>query len=484
MCPVISSSTIRSRTDRLRERGAALIEMAFVLPVLITCFVGVIEIGQWITESERITKTVNQLSAVLYTLRPSDLQAGGTANTVIGEAIRQSQTLARPFRAPTITVRYCQRRGGGVTSPMEEIYFGATTPRITGCGDGPACQAGLLTQSGYGAYVQAYACQKFQPAVTPRFFKEGGAKADTMSSNGGSDILITQVAFIPLNDTNQTALIKKAGGVSIDAETGTVTNNPIIVTPPACGGAGQPACPVVTTCGGAGQPACTTCGGTGQPACNPTVNCGGAGQPSCNANNPTDCQATGGTWSGGSCSYTCGGPDQSACNVSACPTGYQPANGGNYCYINPSCTPGAPGCTTPCPSPSVLKNGGCQIPNNCTGNEFVDGNTGKCVQSCPAASLCPSGLRDASNCNCLPSPTCTSPEVNVGGKCTVVCGYGMEPKASGCGPICTNAGEYFSQGSCTKTCPNDTTATGSACLKKCNPDTEILGPNNVCIPKY
>ncbi len=196
----------------LRERGAAVVEMAILLPVLVICFWGVAEIGQYVMMSERMTKTVNQLSAVLYTLRPSDLQASGpfgssSANNVIGAAIREAQTLARPFRAPTITVRYCQRRQSD--GAIEQIYFGKTVPQIAGCSDGPGCQDTALTQKGYGAYVQVYSCQKFQSALTPYYFK-----------NVNSDVaMVKQVAFIPLTDTNQTALIKKAGGVSIDDNT-------------------------------------------------------------------------------------------------------------------------------------------------------------------------------------------------------------------------------------------------------------------------
>lgn len=180
--------------------------MAFVLPVLILCFLGLVELGQYLMLSERVTKTSNQMAAILYSLNASQLQAGNDANNVMKVALRQGQSLARPFHAPTIVIRYCQRDSVDAGA-MREIYKAYTDPVIDGCGEGPTCQATAVTQNGFGAFVQTYACQVFRPAVTPRYLTRGA--------------VISQTSFIPLASTNQTALIEAAHGTTVPAESQT-----------------------------------------------------------------------------------------------------------------------------------------------------------------------------------------------------------------------------------------------------------------------
>ncbi len=191
--------------SRSAKRGAALVEMAILLPVLILCFVGVVELGQYLMLAERVTKTSNQLAAVLYTMQSNDLQAGGGPNGVVAATMEQAKTLARPFHGIMLSVRYCQRDLSGANAgTMREIYKGLTSPVPAECGDGPPCQTTSTTQNGFGAFVQTYACQTFHPAIAPRFLTTG--------------LTVHQTSIIPLVASNQTTLLEEAHGVEIAIE--------------------------------------------------------------------------------------------------------------------------------------------------------------------------------------------------------------------------------------------------------------------------
>ena len=175
---------VKQNGQQEKRRGSTVVEMAVMLPVLILLFVGMVEFGQFILMRERINKVTNQLTGVLYNMKIQDVSDDAVLSTVMDQA----KIIASPLPEPTVTVRFCKWKDGRLCRINRQTRAGVST---VACGDeGPKCSV-EATQSGYGSFVQVYACSTFRPLLT------GGA-----FSIFKQQIPIKSLSYLPLSDAN------------------------------------------------------------------------------------------------------------------------------------------------------------------------------------------------------------------------------------------------------------------------------------------
>jgi hypothetical protein len=188
----VTYCTIQSLRSQFR-RGAALVEMAFMLPVLIILLIGMVEFGQFILTRERVNKVTNQLAGALYTLSSTD---EARDENLINLVIDQARILAFPLREPTVSVRFCRWKPDEAGNPVLYRVWKNPPQGAAGtvCGtEGPACSV-EATREGFGEFVQVYACSTYQPVFFGKFL-------EIFTRN----IPLQNLSYLPLRDTNLVA---------------------------------------------------------------------------------------------------------------------------------------------------------------------------------------------------------------------------------------------------------------------------------------
>jgi hypothetical protein len=325
-------------------RGAALVEMAIMLPVLVILFIGMVEFGHFIMMRERVNKIANQVNGSLYQMNTAEAANEQLINNILG----QVKQIAKPYRNPAMNLRFCDYRNG----ILHRIYRNPASsltpsPSCVSKLDIPCSGQAHSTKEGHGLFVQTTACIEFQPLIIGQLLEVFGV-----------DVGVATTAYQPMTDANQSALI-----LALPHGDGIQSGGPV----PESGTAPNPnQCPI-TTC-----PPGKTLTGTG-----------------------ANCSCT------GSCSTSCTqiGQTQLAdcrCVREECPPGYSLYNG--QCIGWPRDCTEETGNACLCQPPGIYRNGRCEIDEWCPEGQMADEN-GQCTAECKRECEYPYNL-DEATCSC------------------------------------------------------------------------------------
>ncbi len=400
------------RKPLTREDGAAVIEMALMLPLLVMLMIGVWTFMLYISQRQAMSRAANQISAVLATISLADLK--GDSKAIIDQTMAEAQSMILPYNNANVQILFCEKYQGS----WYAIYDQTAGPA---CGTVHDCETDSATARGYDAFVQSKVCVPFKQPLAKTYFFDSTSEIETVS-------------YQPLIERNQTQLLLQLGlGTRRPAGSGSGS-----VTPPTptCGTPGLPTCTVTAptpTCGTTGLPACTPTP-TGTPACTPPYQAGTGGTacyivPQCFPSDP-------------SCVTPCTGGGT-----------FDPVK--NVCTKPINCGPGevvdatTGKCTNSCPPASLCTSGQRDMSNcscvpqvTCTPPEVVIKNS--CYTPCPYGTTrkqttacepeCNSGIFYKGGC-----PTACPPGYKSDGiSCNLVCDTSIEvpnPITGGCDKI-------------------------------------------------
>ena len=355
---------MRAFCPRTHKRGSALIEMAFILPVLILLFTGMVELCRYAMMLGRVDAVSNSLAGALYGIKSQEL---GDMSSIY-RVMDQAAAIASPDPTPTVTVRFCDWQSDDGASPELNRVNLQFRPNQGGAAcerTGPKCSSGA-TANGHGAFVQVYSCNTFRPIIVGGIFQIFH-----------ETVAIESLSYIPLTNANLTKPLGDSPGGGITPESANCSTNPTLCYGGGGGGGGTTTPPE-------------------QKRCNPMPTCDYTSQ-----NFDADqCQ----------CISACAKPGQvkySGECVSPCQTGYDRDANGQCACPSGSAPDGSKGCA--CSGPNEEFVGG-ECKTKCTGNQ--ERVNGACLEKCTAD-------QERVGQDCLPK--CPTNYERIDNYCTPVC---------------------------------------------------------------
>ena len=392
--------------------GAALIEMAYMLPVLCLLFIGMMDLVSYARVKKMNADVSNALAGALY---PISVKEAGS-DDMISRVLNQISALATPFTPPTITVRFCEWYQDNLYRDYKQtINVGSNI----GC-DTDTIQCGAnATSSAHGAFVQIASCHTFKPLIIGTIFSPFVSDSNAMAGNGGISFPVTAISYIPLTDANQTQLIL---GLPYGDKFRVPENGSLPITTTTCTGAGcNPVTTTTTTISTTTSTTTTTTTTTTVPACTPPYT---ANQGKCLINCPVQ-----GIRPDGRCGE--------------CPPGGSSGNGPF-----------------------------CESPNKCPTGTTVNPNGADCISDCGRKVCATDYTLDYNTCTCQ-QKACNSTQERINDVCVDKCGQYQQRDASGTCITCRDP-QVWHGGACCADCESSSTTWGGnqgcGCRPKCGSD--------------